>query len=235
MILSGASSFIVTGYEFAKKALESSVDNEFYSNLTKSNIKYFIQKIKKEDKLDSPPRQELIVIENFYEDPDKVRNHALSLEYPVQGNYPGKRTKPILYDKIKEKFESIIGRPIKYWPEDLYNGSFQIVTEDGKSWIHRDATEWSAVVFLTPNPPKDGGTKMYIHKPTQKSYADTKEIEEQMNKSTYKEEDWELLDRIGNQYNRCILFRGKRSHISDRYFGKDLNDGRLFQTFFFND
>ena len=223
------------GYEFAKKVLETSVDNKFYNNLAKSNINFFIPKIQKEDKLDPPPRQELIVIENFYKDADKVRNHALSLEFPVNGNYPGKRTKPIFYYKIKEKFESIIGRPIKYWPEDSYNGSFQIVTEDGKSWIHRDATDWSAVVFLTPNPPKNGGTKIYIHKPTQKSYADTKDLEEQMNKSTYKEEDWELLDRIGNQYNRCILFRGKRCHISDRYFGKDLNDGRLFQTFFFND
>jgi hypothetical protein len=43
------------------------------------------------------------------------------------------------------------------------------------------------------------------------------------------------MDRVGNIYNRCVLFRGKRSHISDRYFGDSLETGRLFQTFFFDD
>ena len=43
-----------------------------------------------------------------------------------------------------------------------------------------------------------------------------------------------MLDRIANKYNRLILFRGMRNHSSMKYFGKDKNDGRLFQTWFFN-
>jgi len=45
---------------------------------------------------------------------------------------------------------------------------------------------------------------------------------------------WELVDRIGNVYNRLVLYRGDHFHISLDYFGQDLYDGRLFQTFFFN-
>ena len=45
---------------------------------------------------------------------------------------------------------------------------------------------------------------------------------------------WEMIDRIGNVYNRLIMYRGDLFHVSLDYFGKDIQDGRLFQTFFFN-
>jgi hypothetical protein len=227
------SGYYEEGYKSCKRTIESTNSNSHYHKLAHDNLKFFDSKIK--FSLKEPPRQELIVLENFYSDPESVRNQALNMVFDVKGNYPGQRTIPFLYPGIKEKFESIIGRPIVYWPTDHYNGSFQWVTENDKSWIHRDQTLWSAIVFLTPDPPKDGGTIIYVHKPTNKSYADTEEIEKQMGHSTYKPEDWEILDRIGNNFNRCILFRGKRCHISDRYFGTELSNARLFQTFFFND
>lgn len=45
---------------------------------------------------------------------------------------------------------------------------------------------------------------------------------------------WELVDRIGNVFNRLVLYPGHYWHMSLDYFGSDLNSGRLFQTFFFN-
>ena len=45
---------------------------------------------------------------------------------------------------------------------------------------------------------------------------------------------WELVDRIGNIYNRLVLYRGDHFHISLDYFGQDMNDGRLIQTLFFD-
>lgn len=227
------SGYYEEGYKACKRTIESTADNSQYYKLAHENLKFFDSKIN--FSINEPPRQELIVIENFYPDPESVRNNAINMVFDVKGNYPGQRTKPFFHLGIKEKFESIIGRPIVYWPTDNYNGSFQWVTENDKSWIHRDQTLWSAIIFLTPNPPKDGGTIIYVHKPTNKSYAGTDEIEKQMGNSTYTPEDWEILDRIGNNFNRCILFRGKRCHMSDRYFGTDLTNARLFQTFFFND
>ena len=44
----------------------------------------------------------------------------------------------------------------------------------------------------------------------------------------------EVIDRIGNKYNRLVIFDGFISHKSDEYFGSDKESGRLFQTFFFD-
>ena len=43
-----------------------------------------------------------------------------------------------------------------------------------------------------------------------------------------------MVDRIGNVFNRLIMYRADNYHVSLDYFGKDMYDGRLFQVFFFN-
>lgn len=179
----------------------------------------------------------LIVIDEFYSNPDSIRSYALSQEFTVTGNYPGKRTSCQLhhsyFSNIKQRFEQILGRTITYWPEG-YNSSFQIATEDLKSWIHRDKTEWSVIVFLTPDAPAYSGTKFFRHIATDAEFAVNDDHEAVMNQDTYNNDSWELVDQVGNKYNRCVFFRGKRCHISGDYFGTDLYSGRLFQTFFFN-
>ena len=45
---------------------------------------------------------------------------------------------------------------------------------------------------------------------------------------------WEVVDTVGNVFNRLILFNAKRYHMSMDYFGKDKTDSRLFQVFFFS-
>mgnify|MGYP006891309455 FL=1 len=45
---------------------------------------------------------------------------------------------------------------------------------------------------------------------------------------------WELVDTVGNVYNRLVLYRGDIFHASLDYFGHDNESGRLFQTFFFS-
>jgi hypothetical protein len=43
---------------------------------------------------------------------------------------------------------------------------------------------------------------------------------------------WELVDTIGNKYNRLAMYRSDLFHTSLDYFGSDLHTGRLFQLFF---
>jgi hypothetical protein len=45
---------------------------------------------------------------------------------------------------------------------------------------------------------------------------------------------WEMTDEISNKYNRLILYRADMFHQSLVYFGDNISNGRLFQTFFFN-
>jgi hypothetical protein len=45
---------------------------------------------------------------------------------------------------------------------------------------------------------------------------------------------WKEMDRVGNVFNRLILFNSNRFHMSMDYFGDSKENGRLFQVFFFS-
>ena len=184
----------------------------------------------------------LIVLDDFYPDPYAIRAYALAQEFEVKGNYPGTRTgyqletdpSMGLFGNIKKRFEEILGKPITYWP-DGYNSAFQSAVESDKSWLHRDKTEWSGIVFLSPNPPPDSGTKFYKHIATDKECSNGDEtLESRLNEDTYKPEAWELIDTVGNRFNRIVFFKGLRTHTSANYFGSSKETSRLFQMFFFN-
>ena len=190
-----------------------------------------------------------LTIDNFYSDPMRVREFALSQEFAVRGNYPGQRTKSFLTDSLKKKMRDILypfAGEITYWgsddTENNYTGSFQYTVSEDRSWIHADSTtDWAAVCYLTPDAPLSAGTGIFRHKATGWSHYDYK----RENEPGYVESappgnemrdytKWEMVDRIGNVYNRLIMYRADNYHVSLDYFGQNMHDGRLFQVFFFN-
>lgn len=185
------------------------------------------------------------VIDDFYTDVDDVREFALKQDFSQRGNYPGPRTKSFLNDSVKSVIQSVV-KPfygdVVYWSEEQYTGAYQYTTSRDRSWIHADqTTKWAAVCYLTPDAPLSGGTGLFKHKPTGLSVAPRLEdgsYDTKLLASIYKDSQdmtkWELVDRIGNKYNRLIMYRGDHFHMSLDYFGQDLYDGRLFQTFFFD-
>jgi hypothetical protein len=46
--------------------------------------------------------------------------------------------------------------------------------------------------------------------------------------------EFEMVDTVGNVYNRIVLFDAKMIHAASCYFGTNLQNGRLFQLFFFD-
>ena len=190
-----------------------------------------------------------LTIDDFYSNPIDVREFALKQEFKVRGNYPGQRTKSFLNDQLKKKMRDILypfAGEITYWgsddPENNYTGSFQYTVAEDRSWIHADSTtDWAAVCYLTPDAPLSSGTGIFRHKETGLMHYDYK----RENEPGYKESappgqdcrdytKWELVDRVGNVFNRLIMYRADNYHVSLDYFGKDMYDGRLFQVFFFN-
>jgi len=202
----------------------SKVNTNFVPELEKKYLmKYFNN---------SDPR--ISIIEDFYKNPYEIRDFALKQEFNVGGNFPGKRTKSFKKNYHKAMFENILNKKITYWPEE-YNGSFQIVTENYKSWIHRDQTEYSAIIFLTPEPEiSTGGTVFYKHKKTGLFKDNNDEDKKILDDSSNSISDWESTDTVGNIFNRCLIFKGKYNHKSNKYFGDCLKNGRLFQIFFFD-
>jgi hypothetical protein len=188
-------------------------------------------------------RVEMLSISDFYNNPDEVRAFAMSQEFGESGNYPGRRTKSFLNDSIKQIIQDNI-RPfaddVVWWGDDN-SGAFQYTTAQDRSWIHSDGTtNWAGVCYLTPDAPLSSGTGIFRHKETGlKNWIYTEHTEEETKTAAPHVEGmdytkWEMVDRIGNVYNRLILYRGDLFHVSLDYFGKGLQDGRLFQTFFFN-
>jgi hypothetical protein len=175
---------------------------------------------------------ELMIIDNFYTNPDLVRNYALSQPFDVTGNYPGKRTAPYLPQDVKDAIQywmTPVGTITDWFEDQEYTGAFQLATASDRTWIHADHyNQWAGVCYLTPDAPYTGGTGLYRHKATGE-FCRTED-----NHEGYDYTKWDLFDRIGNKYNRLILYRGDLFHASLDYFGDSLQNGRLFQTFFFN-
>jgi hypothetical protein len=190
-------------------------------------------------------RLNTLIIDDFYQNVDDVREFALSQEFGVRGNYPGQRTISFANDGIRDYINNLI-RPtageITYWSTDDYNGAYQYTTSRDRSWIHADSnTSWAGIVYLTPDAPLSGGTGLFRHKKTQLSSVprlNDNTIDDSLLSEIYVDSQditkWELTDRLANKYNRLVLYRGDLFHMSLDYFGTDMYDGRLFQTFFFS-
>lgn len=167
----------------------------------------------------------MIVIDNFLPYPDLVRAWALQQEFldceqvtKISGNpntWPGLRTKQVseldinyannVLSRVANLGVNIFGVPQNL----IVKSAFQLTREqDGNSWIHVDNDVMVAgLLYLTPNAPVDAGTTIY----------DNSE---------------KPVDVVGNVYNRLVLYSANKYHKSTRYFGNDLNTGRLTQVFF---
>lgn len=187
----------------------------------------------------------VFIVDNFYNDPFETREFALSQEFDVPGNYPGRRTKSVFNQSVYDVIQNIVfnaGGKITRWDLDQYTGSFQYTTSRDRSWIHADqTTKWAGVCYLTPNAPLSSGTGLFRHIPTGAESAprnlDGNYDYDLLNKINLDSQDmtkWELVDRLANKFNRLVIYKGDFFHMSLDYFGQDKFDGRLFQTFFFD-
>lgn len=154
-----------------------------------------------------------IIVDNFLERPDLVRKSALALNFYERGEFPGLRSDRADegYEQyIKEKLEQILNKKIKSFLLDSFR--FQICTENETTWIHKDPTEYAAVLYLTPNAPVQSGTGIY----------------------SGEEGNWVLVTAMGNVYNRLVIYKGNLYHQSMMSgFGNSVDTGRLTQVFFF--
>ena len=218
--------FHILNKYFEEDKYHARLRQTFFFNTNKKDRIFIInQNINQNIKLD------IIIVNDFYKHPEKVREFAIQCNFETVGNFPGLRTKSFATSKIKEKFEKIIGKKIIDFPQGRiydYNGCFQYTLSNNKSWIHVDNyNNWAGVLYLTPDAPLNSGTKFYEF--NDKSITDLNE----KNKYSQDFSKWTLVDRVGNVFNRLLLFNSKRFHISDEYFGNNIYNSRLFQVFFF--
>jgi hypothetical protein len=181
----------------------------------------------------------VIVVDNFYENPDEVRRMALEQNFDPDLRYhKGKRTKEkFIAQNTKQIFESLIGRKITRWTEFEYNGIFQYCTAEDPLVYHSDVQSYAAAVYLTPDAPVTTGTSFFRSRQypnVYKSHVDDSNYGEIFKGGFYDKTKFELVDTIGNVYNRLALWDARLIHSATEYFGTKKEDSRLFHLFFFD-
>ena len=182
------------------------------------------------------------VVDNFYEDPDKVREFALRQDYHIGGlgrGYLGNRThEQFLFPGLKEKFEEIIGQKITKWKDHGMNGRFQYCWSGQPIVYHCDHQKWGGMIYLTPDAPFECGTTLYAHKKTRaRTYNDSGyDASWQGIPGDYHLDGtpFEPVDVLGNVYNRLVIFDASCIHSASEYFGTIKENCRLWQMFFFD-
>lgn len=192
-----------------------------------------------------------IIVDNFYKEPDKVREFALKQDFlDSPGNYPGKRTKQ-LHELNRELFDGFCSKlfslyftqvEIKYKVDTSF---WKVGTLDSDplspknmGFIHNDNCLFAGVIYLVPGFNYNLGTTIYrrikesAHKPNpaMKKYYSTGEDVGFDNYILQNNSVYEESIKIGNAYNRLISFDSSIPHAPSHYYMGD--ETRLVQVFF---
>jgi hypothetical protein len=200
----------------------------------------------------------LKVADNFYPDPDLVRGAALRAKY--------KRLQPPSYgyrscngflpdpDGVRKRIKDAFGfETILLYHEVEGTTCFYHSKGEGEEkesfHVHTDVyqrtddLDYSMVVYLAPNAPRNSGTAICRHKQTKIWQEPTLEDAKRLGLSRSEvlslldtdAEDypkWDILDSSENIYNRAVLFPAHWCHTGLNYFGNTIENCRLYQIFF---
>jgi hypothetical protein len=198
-----------------------------------------------------------ICVDNFFEDPVKIKKYAYSLKYKEneEGRWPGLRTEPLhtinikFFNKVVNKILSVI-YPMNYaeatWQVSQHFQRIPGSLFKNKGWIHTDSImELTAIIYLSDH--KNCGTSLF----KVKNFEATP-INEQQKRNFYikkninsLKEEKKFLNKNNNQFekvlefnslfNRLVIFDSHQFHAAENFFNKDLNEDRLtLITFFHN-
>jgi hypothetical protein len=203
---------------------------------------------------DEGEMQQVIVVDDFFADPHRIRELALRTSYvdvrPL--NYPGfQSVRSFASEALKEAFTSLTGEDLIIEPKRLTFGKFRIMlsTTGSRLQVHLDsAADWTGLVYLNLPEQCRGGTGFYKHKETgldrlptidearRLGFNSSAEFDEKVIvPDTLKPGSWEQTMFVGMRFNRLVLFRGSELfHGHTVAWGDTIENGRLTQNFFFD-
>lgn len=176
-----------------------------------------------------------IVIDDFYKHPDKIRDFALKQNFKAHPEYhKGKRTDAVYrFPNLKSRFEEILGCKIRNWEHYGVNCCFQSCIAGEQLVYHFDEQQYAGIIYLTPDAPPETGTTFYRSKIT-KNMKLNNDFHVIFKTGFLDGTQFDVVDVVGNKYNRLVLFDAQMIHAASEYFGNSIENGRLFQMFFFD-
>jgi hypothetical protein len=194
----------------------------------------------------------ITILDDFYTDPDAVRNMALTmdLEEKSSGNYGGRMTNDaFITQEHLDAFSEIIGKTVV--PATCFTGKFRFITENPednhKQLIHFDPScDFAGVWYGSKDYPENiDGTSFWKHNRTGiESIPLTQEGIEQYgwnnvdDLKTFLETDgidyslWTNTITVPYKYNRLIMFPAWLFHAPGTSFGTTIETSRMISTFF---
>lgn len=197
-----------------------------------------------------------ICVDNFFKNPNAVRQLALSLDYSDNDSkYPGVRTQE-LGEVAPDFFKAFVGKLFSLFVDvnnDLTNlklsARFQKIprlhTNDylNRGWIHDDGfTILAGVVYLNPEPNIECGTSLYKLKDGQEfdselvrdaktSLYKLQNVDEEKAQQIYKLHNDKFIETVkfGNVYNRLVAYDASIYHKANSF---EMNEDRLTLVFF---
>jgi len=176
-----------------------------------------------------------IIVDNFFNYPDKVREFALAQTYykDTEHRWPGLRSDPIhqinlsLFHKIMDKVFSLM-LDLRVDPSQ-YNCDLRLQKTDASykgGWIHIDGVECVAafIIYLSPDADIAEGTSLYelkdpiSHAPDmhidrkKESFINSSLIAETQKYRLEANSQYRETLFVGNVYNRMFLFDGTYPH-----------------------
>lgn len=195
----------------------------------------------------------IIIVDDFLANPHKVREAALSLEYPTpekQMPYPGRNSKgQLLINGLDEQFSRYVGERVRPTPNTGHaQCRITLAGDKGRGAVHNDSSDWSGILYLTLPEHCEGGTNFYRHLPTGTERAPiTQEELDAMGYSSFKDvvdkiiapdgtdpDKWERVLHVPMRFNRLVILRPWLWHNAGAGFGDSLENGRLVHLLFYS-
>ena len=191
----------------------------------------------------------ILVIDDFYDDPESMRKKALEDSFTDGGTYPGRDTDNDNFTpEMVAKFASIVGGPIR---PAYHTGNFRLSVEGDSAirHIHLDVGTYVANICLTRDEDCEGGLALWKHKETGledilvnetmlvAKYGITgKQVEKEIILEHGQDESkFEQTSLIPYRFNRLVIISGNQLHSPwPQGFGNSPENGRLTQHFFFS-
>ena len=192
------------------------------------------------------------VVDNFFKDPEAIRNFALSQEFrrPEIASWPGKRSKMLI--DIDDKFyNNFLAKILNLFFDTSRDNLlcqvhvfFQSIPEKyQEGWTHLDiGTTFTGVVYLTPDAPLEAGTTLSVDTTDDplsnqeikaKYYSDIAvDLDEYYKTREENNNRFIKTTEISNVFNRLVIFPGTVPHKENKFFGNTIEDSRLTLVFF---
>ena len=193
----------------------------------------------------------LIIVDDFIDSIDQVRQAALKMDYPdIQGQFPGRNSlQRIRIDGLEEQVSQLVGESvIPIDPLESHGKCrLSVASDKGRGKVHIDHCYWSGLLYLTRPEHCSGGTDFFRHRRTQTDraplngadlaamgYDDFDKVHRDLIETEGTDDNkWELTMTVPMRYNRLVLLRPWMWHTAGPGFGDGIENGRLVYLMFF--